>query len=362
MGLYKRKDSQVWWLSFCAGGRQHRVSSETDNRELAQRILRSIEGKVAEGKWFPETKTEQVEYSFAELADRYSAWAEGRQRAYECWKRYVIKQLVRRFGHMKLHMFNTRLLEQFQSERLKKGNKPATVNRLIAVISHMFTKALDWEMLERAKVSSIRVKMLPENNRRLRYLSRDECETLINACEPHLRPIVITALNAGMRRGEILGLQWDKHIDLKHGFILLDITKNGERREIPINATLKASLQGLTRRLDIPHVFYDGASGKPYKDLKKSFATACRKAGIRDFHFHDLRHTFASQLVMAGVDLTTVRELLGHKTLTMTLRYAHLAPSHKVKAVDVLDKVLTKNYHDFITLDGNEVTPVSVSY
>lgn len=108
-------------------------------------------------------------------------------------------------------------------------------------------------------------------------------------------------------------------------------------------------------------MFFDRSTGKPYKDLKKSFATVCRKAGIRDFHFHDLRHTFASQLVMAGVDLTTVKELLGHKTLTMTLRYAHLAPSHKVKAVDVLDKTLTENYHDFITLAKREVTPTCVS-
>ena len=94
------------------------------------------------------------------------------------------------------------------------------------------------------------------------------------------------------------------------------------------------------RRLDVPYVFYDIATGKPYQDVKRSFHTALRRAGIRDFRLHDLRHTFASHLVMSGVDLTTVRELLGHKTLTMTLRYAHLAPTHKVKAVDILDKAI----------------------
>ena len=97
-------------------------------------------------------------------------------------------------------------------------------------------------------------------------------------------------------------------------------------------------MQGLTRRLDIPFVFCNPATGKPYqKDLKKSFHTALKKAGIRDFKFHDTRHTFASQLVMSGVDITSVKELLGHKSLTMTLRYAHLAPAHKVKAVKILD-------------------------
>jgi integrase len=94
------------------------------------------------------------------------------------------------------------------------------------------------------------------------------------------------------------------------------------------------------RRIDLPHVFYDPSTGKAYKDVKRSFASAYRRAKIVDFHFHDTRQTFASHLVMAGIDLTTVKELLGHKTLTMTLRYAHLAPSHKVKAVDILDSTL----------------------
>ncbi|HSB31352.1 MAG TPA: site-specific integrase, partial [Candidatus Sulfobium mesophilum] len=102
-------------------------------------------------------------------------------------------------------------------------------------------------------------------------------------------------------------------------------------------------LQRLTRRLDIPYVFFDPATATPCGDVKRSFNTATRRAGIRDFHFHDLRHTFASHLVMAGVDLTTVSKLLGHKTLTMTLRYSHLAPAHMVKAVDMLDNSINGN-------------------
>jgi integrase len=184
--------------------------------------------------------------------------------------------------------------------------------------------------------------LLQENNRRLRYLTQEECRALINGCDAHARPIVVMALNTGMRKGEILNLKWE-NIDLKNNFILLnqDQTKNGERKEIPINNTLKEALKGITRRLDIPYVFYNPKTDKPYDNIVKSFYTAMKRAGIKDFRFHDLRHTFASQLVMAGVDLTTVRELLGHKTLTMTLRYSHLAPSHKVNAVNILDNKLT---------------------
>ena len=178
------------------------------------------------------------------------------------------------------------------------GNKPATVNRVLATLSHMVTKAVEWEMVEEEILKKIRrVKMLPEHNRRLRYLSKEECQALINACEPHLKPIVITALNTGMRKGEILNLKWE-NVDIKHGFILLEITKNGDRREIPINNTLRATLQTITRRIDVPYVFHDKTTGKPYKYIKRSFNTACRRAGIRDFRFHDLRHTFASHLVM----------------------------------------------------------------
>jgi integrase len=188
--------------------------------------------------------------------------------------------------------------------------------------------------------------MLKENNQRMRYLSYEECQTLIDVCESHLKPIVITALNTGMRKGEILNLKWDD-VDLKNGFIFVRETKNGDRRDIPINQKLRSALESLyrgskknPRQIHIPYVFYYYRTGNPFLDVKRSFTTALRKAGIKDFRFHDLRHTFASQLVMAGADIAAVRELLGHKTLTMTLRYSHLAPNHKVQTVKLLDGIV----------------------
>jgi integrase len=121
----------------------------------------------------------------------------------------------------------------------------------------MFTKAGKWELVEEESVKRVhKVKLLEEINARLRYLSKEECQFLINSCDKHLRPIVITALNTGMRKCEFLSLKWD-NLDLRHGFILLNHTKNGERREIPINQTLKDILKGTTRRIDVPYVFYD---------------------------------------------------------------------------------------------------------
>ena len=154
----------------------------------------------------------------------------------------------------------------------------------------MFTKAVEWDMVEEDVLKRVRkVKMLPENNRRLRYFSKEECQSLIDQCSGQLKAMTITALNTGMRRKEIFSLTWDQ-VDLKHGFILLERTKNGERWEIPINDALRQTLALVPRRLDIPYVFYRPASGLPYDDIKDPFNRACRRAGIKDFRFHDLRH------------------------------------------------------------------------
>jgi integrase len=135
-----------------------------------------------------------------------------------------------------LRRFNTLAVEQYQTALIKRELKPASINKNIGILKAMLKKAVDWNMVEEETLKRVRnVKLLPVNNRRLRYLSKEECQALINACSPHLKPIVITALNTGMRRREILSLEWEKHIDLKHGFILLDVTKNGERRAESVN-------------------------------------------------------------------------------------------------------------------------------
>jgi len=345
-GIYKQKGSKNWWLRYAGlDGRIVYESSGSNKFSDAENLLIQRKKSIREGKK-PELKT-IGRCTFRELVQQYLAWTNGRQKSAKN-RGYIASQLLERFGNLPLRSFNTMLVEQLQTELMDRKLKNSSCNTVIGVLKRMFTKAVEWEMVEEEVLKRIRkVKPLRDDSKRMRYLSREECQALISACGTHLVPIIVTALNTGMRKGEILSLKWD-NVDFKHGFILLDRTKNGERREVPINDTVRRTLTSLTRRLDIPYVFYDPITGKKYDDVKRSFKTACKKAGITDFHFHDLRHTFASQLVMGGVDLTTVSRLLGHKSLTMTLRYSHLAPAHMAKAVSVLDDVL-----------GNKVSSVA---
>ena len=133
--------------------------------------------------------------------------------------------------------------------------------------------------------------------------------------------------------GEALGLKWP---DIRNGFSYLTETKTDMPRQIPLNETLKRIFSAIPRNVNSDYVFCSG-DGKPFKDVSRSFNTALKKAGIKDFHFHDLRHTFASWLVMRGASLKEVQELLGHRDIEMTMRYAHLSEDSKKKAMELLD-------------------------
>jgi integrase len=190
------------------------------------------------------------------------------------------------------------------------------------------------------------VKKLKTGVRHFRYLSDEETEKLLDACKqspnPQLYVFVATALNTGMRLGEITALEW-KDIDFKRGILRVDNkedhhTKNYEPRTIPMNDQLIEVLSKHPRRLDSPYVFAR-KGGEKFRKMRRSFENAVKRAGIPHVRFHDLRHTFASHLVMGGVDIRTVQELLGHKDIRVTMRYAHLAPDHMKNAVRVLDRL-----------------------
>lgn len=280
-----------------------------------------------------------------------------------------LRPFEREMGNRKLHEITAWLVEKWRSERLKAGIKPATVNRNLGALKAALNRAVEWGIIEYNPLAKVKPAKLDQKGI-VRYLSDDEETRLRKAlidreariraeresankwrsergypvkpeygpCVDYVRPIILLALNTGMRRGEIFNLEWsdiqNKVLTVKGGG-----AKSGQTRHIPLNdeaaqilADWKASTQS-----DKGLVF-TGREGGRLDNINKSWRRIMVEAAITDFRFHDLRHTFASRLVMAGVDLNTVRELLGHSDLKMTLRYAHLAPEHKAEAVARLNK------------------------
>jgi len=355
-GLYKRGNSKFYWMCYQdnSGEVQRKSTGKTTQKE-AEYVLVCRRKEIEEGGL---PNVNKGKCKFAELAKEYDTWAK-QQRGYRT-KKFIMRQLVEEFGNLNVMDLNTMIVERYQTKHLS-TRKPATTNRMMACLKHMLTKAVDWDMASEETLKQVRkVKFLKENNKRLRFLDVDECKRLISCCPKHLKPIVITALNTGMRRGEILSLKWEQ-VDLKHGYISLRDTKSGEGRDIPINNTLERLFKEMPHSIESIYVF-TGKDGDPYKGVKRSYNTALRNAEIYGATFHTLRHTFASQLVMASVDLASVQELLGHKSLNMTLRYAHLAPEHKTKAVKKLDEVLRNTEEkDFSSHFGSHFTQDSNS-
>ena len=357
MGIYRQKKSKFYWMSKTVAGRQYSKSTETDSKMRAKAVYEEwvveLKEKLKNGeKIITDRQSPEKVITFREFAERYLEFSRGRLKSHKNLE-YMVRNMVGVFKDKPLDEFNLADIEGIQNDKLRRGLSIRTANHFPRVLKTMFRKAADWELVDESVLKKlIKCKNIKGENKRLRYLSDEEAARLIECCEPsYLRPIVITALNTGMRRNEILKLTWDR-VDLRNRIILLDKTKNHERREIPVNGTLHAMLSDTVRNLKTDYLFYDPRTLKPLDRLDRSWHTALRKAKIVDFHFHDLRHTFASRLVMAGVSLTAVKELLGHKSISMTLRYSHLAPEHLKEAVSVLDR----NHYTFTIPDSQGKT------
>jgi integrase len=225
------------------------------------------------------------------------------------------------------------------SEKLGNGKTrtEATANRYMAVLSHLLNIAFkEWEWI--AENPCARIAKLPESRGRVRYLTDKERVDLLGACKasksPHLYPIVVLALSTGARLGEILGLKW-QDVDLDKGRFTLHETKNGETRVIPLthHALELISQWSKVRRIDSDLLFPNKRNPKTHIDIRSPWYTAVKRAGIEDFRFHDLRHSAASYLAMNGATLAEIAEVLGHKTLQMVKRYAHLSEAHTSSVV-----------------------------
>ncbi len=313
MAIFKKDGA--WYIDYYVNGRgrRERIGS---SRKLAEAVLAKRKVQIAEGKFLDVSGPTKIK--FETLAAEYLKFSKINKRS---WRKdqVSIENLKALFGGRYLSEITPLKIEHYKAKR-KDQVTPASVNRELACLKHMFTKAIEWGMT--SENPARKVKLFRENNARLRYLTPEEAKRLIDAATPHLKPILIVALNTGMRKGEILKLKW-KDIHWKRGVILLTDTKNGQWREIPMNGILTETLRDMMKQSDSLYIF-PSRTGKPFTEVRKSFESALRVAGIEDFRFHDLRHTFASNLVMAGVDLTIVGEILGHKSIAMTKRYSHL--------------------------------------
>jgi integrase len=267
--------------------------------------------------------------------------------------RFSLKQLYPFFTGRELSGLAALDVRAYIERRQEAGTGNGTINRELGLLSAAINyarKEWDWDVPNPAQGRRLR-----EPEGRVRWLTRAEAVALVRMADsepqaPHLGDFIRLALHTGMRRGEMLGLEW-RRVDLQAGLIHLEAahTKAGKRRAVPINAVAREAVMDRKRfRAQhcpaSPWVFCDKEGGR-VQSVKRSFATACRKAGIEDFRIHDLRHTCAAWLVSAGVPLTEVRDLLGHSTVKMTERYAHLAPENVRAAVTLLEGHESRSSH-----------------
>ncbi|MBF0571991.1 MAG: tyrosine-type recombinase/integrase [Candidatus Omnitrophica bacterium] len=323
-----------YYVDYRYGGERFR-ESVGKSRALAETILSKIQVEIAEGKHLDVKKKKKI--SFSLFADEYlELYAKTNNIA---WKRSIVPNLnpLKRFFTDKLLTEITpHLIEQFKVERVKQVS-PAATNRALTLLKSIFNRAIEWEKFDGHNPVT-KVKFLREDNHKLRYLEKEEIKRLIDGCDKVIRPLIVVAINTGMRRGELFNLKW-QDIDFNKGIIHLLRTKNGERRELPMNEAVKTAIIEAKKQSTSEFVF-STLRGNAFTVIKRPFARSLKSAGVTNFRFHDLRHTFASQLAMASVDLNTIRELLGHKSLKMTLRYAHLSSNHKNQAVDLLNECI----------------------
>ncbi len=253
-------------------------------------------------------------------------------------KVYLNANLIPTFGNFELTKIDTLLIERFIAKRLEKGVKKSTINRDISCLKKMLNKAIDWDYLRENPLAQI--KRFPEkDNMRARVLSGKEEDMLLEESAKHLKPIILTALNTGMRLSEILNLQWTQ-IDFRAGRIRVEKTKSGKMRFIPINDVLHEEFLKLrNRNSQNPYVFFNPKTGKPLTTIKTAFNAACRRAKIKGLWFHDLRHTFGSRLEERRVDIETIRDLMGHYSITVTQRYTHTNEYRKRDAVEMLSRI-----------------------
>lgn len=366
MGYYK-KGNRYYIDYYLPNGKRKRevvsiegVDPSKINREDAKKALSIRKAEIAQGKFEIEQTSKSV--FFEKLLKQYLEYSQSNKRP-QSYERDITssKHLNRYFNGKKIQQITNWQVEKYKSSRqkeaMKNGKLPAqaTINRELAMIKHMFNKAVDWNMISNNPIA--KVKLFPEKPKQLRVITEKEFKELYNEASEFLQPILMIAVHTGLRRSEILNLK-SSDINLKERYILVRESKNGEIRHVPINSLLMKTLKSVINNTDSEYLFV-GPTGEPVKSVKQGFWAALRRSGIPHIRFHDLRHSFGSNLSMAGVDIATIQELMGHKDISTTKRYLHPSPKHKKEAVERLKFSPMDTYLDTKGESDEQVTTVT---
>jgi len=312
---------RVWWIEWYQDGYRKRERIGP-NKQAAEQRLREVLSARTEGRHIK--KSPDACTLFKALVAWYLDLPEVKVKKSYAKDQMHCSRLTAQFGDRLLKDITPSMVEAYKQQRLsenshrRKPTRPATVNREITTFKTVFNKAMKNGKAERNPAQG--VKQLKENNERDRVLSPEEYTLLLAHCPPHLNPIIRLAYHTGMRRGEILSLTWGQ-VDLKEGFVRLrpEDTKTNEGRLVPLNRELMEMLKAMPRGLPMTPVFtYKGNS---VAEVKRSFATACNRAAIEGFTFHDLRHTAINNWRLAGHDYFRIMAATGHKTMNVFKRY-----------------------------------------
>ncbi|MGD0941280.1 MAG: site-specific integrase [Terracidiphilus sp.] len=339
-GIFEKvKGSGIWWIRWTDSGGQKR-REKAGNRSAAEKLLAKRQTQKLEGVKLPENLRSKA-VSFRELCEdalTHSRAENSERHSYEL--RLMINQLLPAFGPRPAEAIRKNEIVSWLAEQSVAHNWAASSrNRWQATFSLIFRVGIDNEKIERNPAARIRRKT--EGHGRVRFLSDGEEARLRAAIEdrfPEFLPHLELSIHTGMRMSEQYGLRWNQ-VDFERRQLHLHKTKNGDPRTIPLNAVALGALnrlRGSVKAKAADPIFPSIRTGSSLQGSRGWFRTALEEAEIEGYTWHCNRHTFASRLVMAGVDLRTVAELLGHRTLQMVMRYSHLAPEHQASAVDRL--------------------------
>jgi len=338
-GVYRRPNSRFWWIATTLpNGQRLRQSAGTENREDAETLLAKIKLEAYRERHFGI----KPERSWQEAVVRYLA-VKSMLRSYGDVKR-ICRMLDPYLGQLTLSQINGDVIWSVVQGELKKGNKPATVNRYLALIRSLLRMARDeWQWID----SIPKVRLLPGEVERDRWLTRDEADRLIAACPPHLAALVKFALATGCRAREISGLEWER-VDLARQTAWLNQTKNGTPRGVPLNSD---AVEVLKQEVGKHPRYCFTYRGKPITGpiSNKGWFAALDRVGLQNFRFHDLRHTWASWHRQAGTSCDELKDLGGWKSRQMVDRYAKFATENLRTAAARIERNAGQNVVPFVT-------------